>query len=120
MPLRRQLIRQMRGRLGRPPQRPHRIAPRPGIDQQIQRRDDPRVQLGDRHAAGALAEAVRDGVDGLPVVRIADKVLQGVTCIRLDATVTPAGSDKELAEPDFKGLCDVMPLAVSERVGGGQ
>ena len=29
-------------------------------------------------------------------------------------------SDKELAEPNFKGLCDVMPLAVSERVGGGQ
>jgi hypothetical protein len=35
-------------------------------------------------------------------VRIADKVLQGVTCIRLDATVTPACSDKELAEPNFK------------------
>lgn len=28
--------------------------------------------------------------------------------------------DKEGAEPNFKGLCDVMPLAVSERVGGGQ
>ena len=41
VPLRRQLIRQMRGRLRRPPQRLHRIAPRPGIDQQIQRRDDP-------------------------------------------------------------------------------
>jgi hypothetical protein len=43
-----------------------------------------------------------------------------VTCIRLDATVTFAHSDKELAEANFKGLCDVMPLAVSERVGGGQ
>jgi hypothetical protein len=31
-----------------------------------------------------------------------------------------AHSDKELAEANFKGLCDVMPLAVSERVGGGQ
>ena len=40
----------------------------------------------------------------LPGVRIADKVLQGVTCIRLDATVTPACSDKELAEPNFKGF----------------
>ena len=40
----------------------------------------------------------------LPGVRIADKVLQGVTCIRLDATVTPAHSDKELAEPNFKGF----------------
>ena len=36
--------------------------------------------------------------------RIADKVLEGVTCIRLDATVTPAHSDKELAEPNFKGF----------------
>ena len=56
----------------------------------------------------------------LPGVRVADKTLQGVTCIRIDATVTCAHSDKELAEPNFKGLCDVMPLAVSERVGGGQ
>jgi Transposase DDE domain group 1 len=40
----------------------------------------------------------------LPGVRIADKILEGVTCIRLDATITPACSDKELAEPDFKGF----------------
>ena len=40
----------------------------------------------------------------LPGVRIADRVLQGVTCIRLDATVTPAHSGKELAEPDYKGF----------------
>jgi hypothetical protein len=39
----------------------------------------------------------------LPGVRIADKVLEGVTCIRLDATVTPAHSDKELAGPITKG-----------------
>ena len=56
----------------------------------------------------------------LPGVRLADRMLDGVTCIRLDATVTAAHSDKELAEGNFKGLCDVMPLAVSERVGGGQ
>jgi len=30
--------------------------------------------------------------------------------------VTFAHSDNELAEANFKGLCDVMPLAVSERV----
>ena len=46
----------------------------------------------------------------LPGVRIADKVLDGVTCIRLDATVTPACSDKELAEPNFKGLA-IIPCA---------
>ena len=56
----------------------------------------------------------------LPGVRVADKTLQGVTCIRIDATVTFAHSEKELAEGNFKGLCDVMPLVVSERVGGGQ
>ena len=56
---------------------------------------------GARRQAWAAIEA-RHGA--LPGVRIADKVLQGVTCIRLDATVTPAHSDKELAEPNFKGF----------------
>ena len=56
----------------------------------------------------------------LPPVQVADRQLTGITCIRLDATVVPARSDKEQAQPNFKGLCDVMPLAVSERVGGGQ
>jgi hypothetical protein len=37
-------------------------------------------------------------------VRLADRVLDGVTCIRLDATVTFAHSDKELAEANFKGF----------------
>ena len=41
---------------------------------------------------------------GLPGVAMADKVAEGVTCIRLDATVTPAHSDKELAEPNYKGF----------------
>jgi Transposase DDE domain group 1 len=48
------------------------------------------------------AAAARHGE--LPPVAIADKVLARVTCIRLDATVTPAHSDKELAEPNFKGF----------------
>jgi hypothetical protein len=47
--------------------------------------------------------AIEAGHGALPGVKIADKVLEGVTCIRLDATVTPAHSDKELAEPNFKG-----------------
>ncbi|MGD0928902.1 MAG: hypothetical protein ABR926_27340, partial [Streptosporangiaceae bacterium] len=48
--------------------------------------------------------AIEARYGALPGVRIADKVLRGVTCIRLDATVTPAHSDKELAEPNFKGF----------------
>ena len=42
-----------------------------------------------RHAAWAQVVA-RHGA--LPGVRVADKTLQGVTCIRIDATVTPAHS----------------------------
>ena len=41
---------------------------------------------------------------GLPPVQVAGRRLEGVTCIRLDATVVAAHSDKELAEPDFKGF----------------
>ncbi len=39
----------------------------------------------------------------LPPVQVADRKLEGVTCVRLDATVVTAHSDKELAEPNFKG-----------------
>jgi hypothetical protein len=57
------------------------------------------------NAARRQAWTAIEGRHGaLPGVRIADKVLEGVTCIRLDATVTPACSDKELAEPNFKGF----------------
>jgi hypothetical protein len=40
----------------------------------------------------------------LPAVRVADKTLHGITCVRLDATVTFAHSGKELAEANFKGF----------------
>ena len=48
------------------------------------------------------AAAARHGA--IPGIQIADKTLEGVTCVRLDATVTPAHSDKELAEPNYKGF----------------
>jgi len=58
------------------------------------------VNAARRTAWAAAAE--RHGA--LPGVRIADKVLAGVTCIRLDASVVTCHSDKELAEPNFKGF----------------
>ena len=54
-----------------------------------------------RRRAWAAIEA-RHGA--LPGVRIADKVLEGVTCIRLDATVTAAASEKELGGTEFQRL----------------
>ncbi len=63
----------------------------------------------------------------IPGIRIADKVLEGVIGVRLDATVTPAHSDKEGAQPNFKGFghhpllsyCDNVnePLAGMMRPG---
>ena len=77
-----------------------------------------------RRVAWAAAEA-RHG--GLPGVRIADKTLEGVVCLRLDATVVPCHSDKEGAQPNFKGFglhplgcwCDNTgePLAAKLREG---
>jgi hypothetical protein len=61
------------------------------------------------------AIAARHG--GLPGVRVADQVLDGVTCIRLDATVTFAHSDKELAEPNFKGFGHHPLLAYCDNTG---
>jgi hypothetical protein len=40
----------------------------------------------------------------IPGVAVADKVLDSVTCIRLDATVVAGHSDKQGAEPNFKGF----------------
>jgi hypothetical protein len=63
----------------------------------------------------------------LPGVAIADKVLEGVTCLRLDATVVACHSEKQGAEPNFKGFglhplgcwCDNTgePLAATLRPG---
>ena len=65
----------------------------------------------------AWAQAVaRHGT--LPGVRVADKTLQGVTCIRIDATVTFAHSEKELAEGNFKGFGHHPLLAFCDNTGG--
>ena len=53
---------------------------------------------------------------GLPPVRVADRKLEGVTCIRLDATVVTAHSDKELAEPNFKGYGHHPIIAACDNV----
>ena len=72
------------------------------------------VNAARRHA---WAQAVaRHGT--LPGVRVADKVLAGVTCIRLDATVTFAHSDKELAEANFKGYGHHPLNAYCDNTGG--
>jgi hypothetical protein len=52
------------------------------------------------------------------VKKIADKTLEGVTCIRLDATVTFAHSDKELAQANFKGFGHRPLLAFCDNTGG--
>ena len=54
----------------------------------------------------------------LPGVRVADKTLQGVTCIRIDATVTFAHSEKELAEGNFKGFGHHPLLSFCDNTGG--
>jgi DDE family transposase len=53
----------------------------------------------------------------LPPVRIADRVLEGVACIRLDATVVQAHSGKELAEANFKGYGHHPLLAACDNTG---
>jgi DDE family transposase len=77
-----------------------------------------------RRRAWAAAVA-RHGA--LPGVRIADKVLERVTCLRLDASVVACHSEKQGAEPNFKGFglhplgcwCDntTEPLAAVLRPG---
>ena len=52
----------------------------------------------------------------LPPVQVADRQLTGITCIRLDATVVPAHSDKEQARPNFKGFGHHPVLAECDNV----
>ena len=54
----------------------------------------------------------------LPGVRVADQVLEGVTCIRIDATVTPAHSGKQFAEANFKGFGHHPLLGFCDNTGG--
>ena len=72
------------------------------------------VNTARRHARAQVT--ARHGA--LPGVRLADRTLAGVTCVRLDATVTPAHSDKELAEANFKGYGHHPLLAVCDNTGG--
>jgi len=72
------------------------------------------VNAARRHAWAQVA--ARHGA--LPGVRVADKTLQGVTCIRIDATVTFAHSDKELAEGNFKGYGHHPLLGYCDNTGG--
>jgi hypothetical protein len=72
------------------------------------------VNMARRHAWAQVA--ARHGA--LPGIRLADKMLDGVTCIRLDATVTVAHSDKQLAEGNFKGYGHHPLIAVCDNTGG--
>ena len=53
----------------------------------------------------------------LPGIQIADKTLAGVACIRLDASVVTCHSDKEGAEPNFKGFGLHPLLAYCDNTG---
>jgi len=53
----------------------------------------------------------------LPGIRVADKMLTGVTCIRLDASVVTCHSGKEGAEPNFKGFGLHPLLAYGDNTG---
>jgi hypothetical protein len=72
------------------------------------------VKTARRHAWAQVA--ARYGA--LPGVRLADRTLDGVICIRLDATVTAAHSDKELAEANFKGYGHHPLIGVCDNTGG--
>jgi hypothetical protein len=67
-----------------------------------------RAQGRVRAAVNAARRRAWAGVEArhgsIPGIAIADKVLEQVVCIRLDATVVTAHSDKEGAEPNYKGF----------------
>jgi Transposase DDE domain group 1 len=72
------------------------------------------VNTARRHAWAQVA--ARHGA--LPGVRLADRTLDGVVCIRLDATVVTAHSEKELAEGNFKGYGHHPLIGVCDNTGG--
>ena len=77
-------------------------------------------ERGRRKVAAAVNKARRHAwaqAGTLPPVRIADRVLEGVACIRLDATVVTAHSDKELAQANFKGYGYHPLLAACDNTG---
>jgi len=57
-----------------------------------------------------LTNSTVDPAGSLPGVRIADKILAGVTCIRLDASIVTCHSEKEQASPTFKRTFGFHPL----------
>jgi Transposase DDE domain group 1 len=66
-----------------------------------------RAVAGARRTAWAQVAARHGGVPG---VRVADKRLDGVTCIRLDASIVVCHSEKEQARPTFKKTFGFHPL----------
>ncbi len=72
------------------------------------------VNAARRHAWAQIA--ARHGA--LPGIRLADKTLAGVVCIRLDATVTLAHADKELAEAGYKGYDHHTLIGACDNTGG--
>jgi hypothetical protein len=80
-------------------------------------RGRPGIQCGGERGAPAGIAARRAA--RFPGERVG-KVLDGVTCIRLDATITFAHSDKDLTEANFKGFGFVRcwPTAITRRAAG--
>ena len=68
----------------------------------------PRAQARITRALNAARRQAWAGIEArhgvIPGVAVAGKKIEGVICIRLDATVTPACSEKEGAEPNYKGF----------------
>jgi Transposase DDE domain group 1 len=87
-------------------------------DRLRRRQRGPAGHRGGEYGATACVGAGRGRHGALPGVRLADKVLDGVVCIRLDATVTIAHSDKELAEANFKGYGHHPLVATCDNTGG--
>jgi hypothetical protein len=86
------------------------------------------IARGGQRALGKLTAAVNGarrrawaGIEArhgaIPGIRVADKMLDGVTCIRLDASVVTCHSDKEGAEPNFKGFGYHPLLAYCDNTG---